>query len=163
MTMSFAAAPQSPAAVQPSLLRWEQLTRRANHAAYGGHTALAIFANAQALWVAQALLEERTLQARPDDCLAALVVSHHNLADLYRGVEHTAAAVEHLCTPHLCLLRLLHDEAQPSRVREAASRHLRETRAVLLGAAFEREWQQFIDRALAADSGPPARLGATLH
>lgn len=163
MTISSAALPPAQMAAKPSLLRWEQLTRRANHAAYGGHSALAIFANAQALWVAQALLEGLALQARPDDCLAALVVSHHNLADLYRGVEHPAAAVEHLCSAHYSLVRLLHDAAQPMAVQEAAMRHLRETRAALQSCTWAGEWRRTIDRALAAEALPLPRGGATLH
>lgn len=125
------AAPSGPLA---RLADWESLTRGACHAHAEQHLEQALAGHVRALWVAEALLDDSLLRSHPDDCLAALVVSHHNLSDLYRLRGQLLPAVEHCCAPHELLLRLAVDA--PSSVQEAAWRHLRQTRAALL------DWQR---------------------
>lgn len=120
-------------ACHPQLSDWEGLTRIACRAQADHRFEHALAGHVRALWVVEALLEGSLLRTHPDDCLAALVVSHHSLSELYRHRGQRAPAVAHLCAPHQLLLRLAsHAHAC---VQQAAWRHLRETRAALL------DWQ----------------------
>lgn len=131
-SLSPTAESQASREASRSLARWECLTRQALDAHRLGRLELALAAHVQALWTVEALLDGPVLALRPDDCLAALVVSHHNLADLYRCRGQSPQAVDHLCLPHGLLLRLAGDAQVPPDVGQAAWRHLRETRAQLL-------------------------------
>jgi len=148
---------------EPSLDQWERLTRRANDAFLAAQFAIAISAHAQALWVAEALIGSEVLSRRPDDCLAALIVSHHNLADLYRDAGHPAAAAEHLCRPHLTLVELLQDPHFPIPVQQAALRHLRETRTALIAHARAHGSDGAIGQALQTAAMPLRPPGVLLH
>ncbi|MFT4266737.1 MAG: hypothetical protein QM586_05865 [Xenophilus sp.] len=142
----------SPAAAPPEagerLARWERLTRQAREAHGRGRLESALAAQVQALWLAEELLDGPLLMQRPDDCLAALVVSHHNLADLYCHRGQAGQAIDHLCQAHALLLRLGSDAHVPPDVRQAAWRHLREARAGLLAWQRERGSEPAIEAAL---------------
>lgn len=129
-------SPESPPLRPASRLAdWESLTRDACHAQAAQRLEEALAGHVRALCVLEALLDGQVLRNDPDDCLAALVVSHHNLADLYRQRGQLLPAVEHTCAPHELLLRLAGDAS--SAVQKVAWRHLRQTRAVLL--AWQRQ------------------------
>ena len=125
-------APRDAAASRAAspLAEWEALTRAACQAQAAQRLEQALAGHVRALWAAEALLEGPPLHSHPDDCLAALVVSHHSLSDLYRLRGQLLPAVTHICAPHELLLRLAADA--PPAVQEAAWRHLRQTRAALL-------------------------------
>ena len=53
--------------------------------------------------------------------IAALVVTRHNLADLFRQSGQLAKVVEHLCAAHEALFQLLHHA--DSEIRALAQRH----------------------------------------
>lgn len=155
--------PQAPSEAGERLARWEQLTSQAREAHGRSRLELALAAQVQALWLAEELLDSPLLARRPDDCLAALVVSHHNLADLYCHRGQAAQAIDHLCQVHGLLLRLGGDLHVPADVRQAAWRHLRETRAGLLAWQRERGPEPAIEAALhlpelALHTGPSAHL-----
>jgi len=119
-------------ACHPRLADWEILTRAAWRAQSDHRLDQALAGHVRALWTVEALLEaeEGLLGTHPDDCLAAVVVSHHSLSDLYCRRGHSAPAIGHLCAPHQLLLSLSCDAN--AAVQEAARRHMRETRAALL-------------------------------
>lgn len=132
---STAARPDPAAACAPArLVDWEALTRAACQAQAAQQLEQALAGHVRALWAVEALLDDPLLRTHPDPCLAALVVSHHNLSDLYRLRGQLLPAVEHCCTPHELLLHLA--AGAPPAVQEAAWRHLCQTRAALL------EWQR---------------------
>jgi hypothetical protein len=86
-----------------------------------------------ALSVAQGLIAQLHLA---DESVAALVVTHHNLADLHLRLGQVGQACDQLCAVHYQLLRL---SVQPQGVLAgAARRHLRQTRL---------ELQQFLSTA----------------
>lgn len=114
------------------LARWRELTREANAAFDRRQHLLALRLYGQALQRAEQLLAGPGLSASPDDCLAALVVAHHNLSDAHRRDGDSAAALDHLCAPHETLTRIVSDAAAPGHVRLAAVRHLGEARFALL-------------------------------
>ncbi|MFA7665035.1 MAG: hypothetical protein WCY32_02825 [Burkholderiaceae bacterium] len=124
--------PVSTPRICECLARWTRLTRQAQAAQRGGRRELALASYIRALWTAETLMEGSALAQRPDDCLAALVVSHHNLSDQYRALGQFNEAVDHLCQPHALLLRLAGDQAVALEIRQATWRHLRQTRAECL-------------------------------
>lgn len=69
---SFGSDPFSP---------WETVMARGTAAARQGQWMLALASFQQALGMARALLAARPA-GRSEDCVAALIVSHHNLAEL---------------------------------------------------------------------------------
>lgn len=152
----------APSEAGARLARWEQLTRQAHEAQARHRLELALAAQVQALWLAEELLDGPLLVQRPDDCLAALVVSHHNLADLYCHRGQAAQAIDHLCQAHALLLRLGGDAHVPPDVRQAAWRHLREARAELLAWQRERGPEPAIEAALHLP-GPLLQAGPSMH
>lgn len=122
MTPSFALAPPLRAQRPPNLTQWERLAQRGHQAILAGQPELALFSFHQALAIAQDL-QPNPLAGHADNCLAALVVSHHHLADLYQQVGLPAQAVLHLCQAHRSVLESSAHNAW---------RHSRETHAALL-------------------------------
>jgi len=57
--------------------------------------------------------------------IAALVVTHHNLADLFRQASQFENTVAHLCDAHETLFQLSHHKQAD--MRELAQRHLKVT------------------------------------
>lgn len=130
-TLESAVQPQA----QTGLAQWRELTHRANAAFDRRQYAQAQRLYRQALLTAAALIAAPALAAAPDDCLAALVVAHHNLAEAHRRRRDPTAAREHLCLPHEALSRIVADPHAPDPVRRSAIRHLGRTRLALL------DWQ----------------------
>ena len=85
-----------------------------------------------ALLLAKDLVASPLAAEEPDSCLAALVVSHHNLADLQRDAGNSALAAQHVCAAHDALVAVACDLAQDHSLQSAAMRHLRETHAALV-------------------------------
>lgn len=148
---------------QAGLARWRELTRQANSAFDRHQFAHAQYLYRQALQVAAALARGPALAASPDDCLAALVVAHHNLSEAHRQHHDPDAALDHLCQAHEALIRIAADPHSPDPVRHRAVHHMGRTRLALL------DWQTrhgacARTQALLRDSLPAlSSLGAALH
>ncbi len=112
-----------------SMTHWKQQTREGNRLFDCGeyHQALAHYQ--QALWLAR---QQLARWHDADEAVAALVVAHHNLADLLVAMTLPDRAADQLCYVHDCLLATCHSPATSPRLREAALRHTRTTRAELL-------------------------------
>lgn len=140
---------------QPTgLARWERLIQRSCTQTWAGHTELAMFSLRQALGLAQDLLHGGPSAAASSHCVAALVVSHHNLADLYANAQLPDLAARHLCQAHLTLLELMHVQTARTSpaLRQAAWQHSRETHAGLL--LFQRTWGPHPDITRLLNAGP---------
>ncbi|NIE64859.1 DUF2753 family protein [Burkholderia sp. Ax-1719] len=125
------AAGASPAR-DPSLSQWEAVTRQALAASHeSGTGAAALAAYEQALSIARQLLVAPPA-GRAQDCVAALVVSCHNLADLHLEHGDTDTAAGYLCRAHESLIALLLDADRPSSLREAALQHSRVSHLALI-------------------------------
>ena len=121
------------AAPRATLAVWEDFAQRASAYRQQGRMLEALQLFRQALVVAEALLlapGQSVADAQAHACIAALVVSHHNLADLYLHSGAPATAAQHLCDAHASVLQLTTSDAPA--LSTAAWRHLRETRAALL-------------------------------
>jgi hypothetical protein len=115
----------------PTLPLWESLMRQAVADERAGQPSLARAGYERALAIAHRLLDAPP-PGRTDDCLAALVVSHHNLADLLIDSNDRDAAARHLCHAHDTLIALHTSIARPVSLRQAALRHSRETHMALV-------------------------------
>jgi hypothetical protein len=118
----------------PSLSQWEAVTRQAlavTHEQGAGGAGAALAAYEQALSIARQLLVAPPA-GRAEDCVAALVVSCHNLADLHIAHGDADAAAGYLCRAHESLLALLVDTDRATSLREAALRHSRATHLALI-------------------------------
>lgn len=129
---SNAAAARDALAPEPATLaHWERTLQRANAALHMDQPVMALAYQQQAL-----VLALRIVQAPPagreDDCIAALVVSHLNLADLQAEAGALEASAQLLCSVHATLLGLMADGSQGTALQQAAWRHSRETHAALL-------------------------------
>jgi hypothetical protein len=120
-----------PGVSAPTLAMWESLMRHAVDAEGRQQTGLARAGYERALSVALSLLDAPPA-GRVEDCLAALVVSHHNLADLLVAQGHIDAAARHLCLAHERLIAVHLQAARPVSMRHAALHHSRETHVALL-------------------------------
>lgn len=138
-------APQSA----DGLVHWRRLTRRGNAAFAADRLDLATRDYTRALQLAAALVAGPALAASADDCLAALVVAHHNLSDTYERRGDDAAALDHLCDAHDALMRIASEAGTRDDIRLHAVRHLTEARIALL------RWQ--------AVHGACARTAASLR
>lgn len=125
-----------------TLESWQRATLVGNRAFNEGDFDTACRVYLYSLSLAQGLVVQFDPQSgRKDDSIAALVVSHHNLADLHLRMGHIELACNQLCAVHYQLLRL---SIQASgALRRAAHDHLRRTRL---------ELQQLIS------SNPPAAI-----
>jgi hypothetical protein len=131
-SLSTTPAARDALAPEPATLaHWERTLQRANAALHMGQPVMALAYQQQAL-----VLALRIVQAPPagreDDCIAALVVSHLNLADLQAEAGALDASAQLLCSVHATLLGLMADGSQGSALQQAAWRHSRETHAALL-------------------------------
>ena len=73
-----------------------------------------------------------------DQAVAALVIAHHNLAELLVRMDHVDDAADNLCAAHDQLLATMADDALPMALREAASCHSKATLCEL--SRFAREY-----------------------
>ncbi|MFM0326757.1 hypothetical protein [Caballeronia glebae] len=124
-------AADKPASDAPSLPLWETAMRQAVNAERDRQTTLALAGYERALAIAHRLIAAPPA-GRADDCLAALVVSHLNLADLRVAQGDPNAAALVLCRAHEALAALSIDAARPASLRHAALRHGRETYVALI-------------------------------
>ncbi|GAB5095568.1 hypothetical protein [Caballeronia sp. GACF4] len=115
----------------PSLPVWEALMRQAIKAAAEQQTTAARSTFEHALEIARRLIEAPP-PGRGEDCIAALVVSHHNLADHYAEQGNQDAAAQLRCEAHEALLALSVSAERPVTIRQAALRHSRETHVALI-------------------------------
>lgn len=151
---------------QASLRCWESLTRRGLDAHRSGQPALALPLYRRALRIAQALLAGPFCEAcdarSVDDRLAAFVVSHLNLADLYADGDDPGLGLAHVNHAHQVLITLMCDEHAPRALRDAACRHSRETHVALLGRA-QGDGRPLVGAVSHEAPMPLARHGATVH
>ena len=151
----------APAETAVELALWRTFTRQALQAQRMGLLDQAFAGHIQALQIARDMLEGPLLQRSTDDCLAAAVCSHHNLADVHQRRGETWQAVQHVCWAHHWLLDLAGDSLQPPAVRHATWRHLDVTRTELLLWLHELGPQPEIEAALAAPL--PGSAASLLH
>lgn len=124
------AEPASPDA--PSLLHWEREMRRGQGAAVRGHVVLALASYQQAAAMARSLVADPPA-GRADDCVAALVVAHLNLADVLAEAGGVEMAAVQRCCVHEALMALLQSGVVANEeLQRAALRHSRETHASLM-------------------------------
>lgn len=135
-----------------SLDHWEQLARRARQHFHEGQVESALAMQMKALHAAQRLIASPLLASWPDHCMAAWVVSHHNLAELLALRQQPALAIDYLCEAHQGLLALGDARTHAATVCSAAWRHMRETHGALLQWQRQHGSQPQIDAALQASA-----------
>ncbi|MFN9474542.1 hypothetical protein [Acidovorax sp.] len=131
-SLSTTPAARDALAPEPATLaHWERTLQRANAALRMDQPVMALAYQQQAL-----VLALRIVQAPPagreDDCIAALVVSHLNLADLQAEAGALDESAQLLCSVHATLLGLMADGSRGAALQQAAWRQSRETHAALL-------------------------------
>jgi hypothetical protein len=124
-------ADTASAAPEPSLPLWESITRQAIKDERDKRHACALAGYERALPIAQQLINAPP-SGRAEDCLAALVVSYHNLADLRVAQGEFDTAAHLLCRAHESLVALALHAERPAALREAALRHTRESHVALI-------------------------------
>lgn len=90
--------------------------------------------------------EVLNLLAEAERQIAALVVTRHNLADLYRQSGQLDKAIAHLCDAHETLFQLFHHPHGD--IRELAQRHLRVTYQEIVGFTQRHGQQARIQQSL---------------
>lgn len=144
---------------------WHTIMARGVCAARQGQLVLALASYQQALSIVRALLRQPSpdVAERADDCVAALVVSFHNLAELQADAGGSDLAAAQLASAHEMLMRLLCDPTVCSALHQAALRHSRETHAGLLRHLSEYGPHPAIVRALRAGCLALGAGTSTLH
>lgn len=99
---------------------WKRTTDHANRLFAQGDWVDAREHYLQALALAQVLLER---WHDVDEAVAALVIAHHNLADLHLRLNQPHESADYLCAAHQRLLQASHEPRLPQPLREAALRH----------------------------------------
>ncbi|CAN7625057.1 tetratricopeptide repeat protein [Caballeronia sp. LjRoot31] len=132
-----------------SLSAWERVMREAVRTSPAAPGNVALKAYQQALELAGRLIGEPP-PGRADDCVAALVVSYHNLADLHAELGDLDSAAAHLCHAHEILIHLFLDGSQDASLQQAALRHSRETHFALLNHIRAHGPHPLVTRALGA-------------
>ncbi|WP_438390082.1 hypothetical protein [Caballeronia sp. DA-9] len=117
--------------LEASLSLWECVMRAAVAALRAAQPLAAFQGYEHALAIAHRLIEQPP-EGRAGDCVAALVVSHHNLADLELERGRIDHAVAQLCAAHEALLKIFLDTTRGPALQQAALRHSRETHVALL-------------------------------
>lgn len=129
--------PSLPSAVLPlrpgtPMEQWKRAIKAGNDAFTSPDPGTALGHYRLALRLAQTLVGD---WPDHDAALAALVVSHHNLADLHRLSNAHEEAITHVCDAHDALQRLIADPDTDLALRQAALRHSRQTLHELLRCA----------------------------
>ncbi len=137
---------------------WQQAISIGNRAFDDGDfdTARRVFL--YSLSLAQGLVSQFDLQSgRKDNSIAALVVSHHNLADLHFRMGQIELGCDQLCAVHYQLLRIsVHGS---NALRHAANDHLRRTQLELQHFISSNPPSELADLAMQAlDAKPPTQL-----
>ena len=127
-SVALASQHQQPVSLQTLTLEsWKLEISAANNAFIHGQHTRAFSHYQAALELANAGVaglfnaEDVELLAEAERQIAALVVTRHNLADLFRQAGQLTNAVEHLCNAHEALFQLLHHVNDG--VRTLAQRH----------------------------------------
>ena len=138
--------PEEPA----TLAQWERVLQRARAARQLGLLSMALAYEHQGLALSLRLLEQSPVPGREDDCVAALVVSHLNVACLQAQAAALDAAARLLCRAHSLLLGLMADASHGAALQQAAWRQSRETHAALVRHVQDHGSHPLIASALAA-------------
>lgn len=128
-----------------SMVHWKQQTLSGNRYFDAGEYAKALSYYQQALWLAR---QQFSFWPDADEAVAALVVAHHNLADLLIAMTLPDRAADLLCHIHDCLLATSQSPACPSPLRAAALRHTRSTHTELIAFVRKHGTQDAIQRCL---------------
>ncbi|MEN8642906.1 hypothetical protein [Pseudomonas sichuanensis] len=108
---------------------WRRTTQNANRLFDQGELVDAREHYLQALALAQVLFER---WHDVDEAVAALVVAHHNLADLHLRLNQPHESADYLCAAHQALLQASQEQRLPQVLRDAALRHSARTYTELL-------------------------------
>jgi len=166
MDTGLLASPHRPAAThhQPATLtRWQHAAQRARSAQQLGQWRMAMAYQHQALALSLQLLEHTPPVGHENDCIAAAVVSHLNVADLQAEAGELEEATQVLCRAHTLLLSLMADARHGVALQQAAWRHSRETHAALLCHVQAHGAHPLITHTLAAAHAVHAVGGAGRH
>jgi hypothetical protein len=128
--------------------------RRAGAALHMQQWRMALAYQRQALVVALGIAHHPPA-GREDDCVAALVVSHLNLAELSQDASAPNESARLLCEAHATLLAWMADPTATPALQQAAWRHSRETHAALLRHAATHGPQTEVMRLLQASHPQP--------
>lgn len=112
-----------------SMAYWKQQTLCGNRHFDAGEYARALDCYQQALWLAR---QQFACWPDADEAVAALVVAHHNLADLLIAMTLPDRAADMLCHIHDCLIATSQSPACSDPLRASALRHSHNTRTELL-------------------------------
>ncbi|WP_110993440.1 MULTISPECIES: hypothetical protein [Pseudomonas] len=108
---------------------WRRTTQNANRLFDQGELVDAREHYLQALALAQVLFER---WHDVDEAVAALVIAHHNLADLHLRLNQPHESADYLCAAHQALLQASQEQRLPQALRDAALRHSARTYTELL-------------------------------
>lgn len=128
---------------------WENVMREAVRTSRAAPSNVMLNTYQQALEIAYRLIGQPP-PGRADDCVAALVVSHHNLADVHAEQGDIDSAADHLCRAHETLIRSFLDVSRDRSLQQAALRHSRETHFALLNHVRAHGAHPLATRALGA-------------
>ncbi|WP_252090137.1 DUF2753 family protein [Pseudomonas sp. MWU13-3659] len=117
---------------------WRRTTQIANQLFEQGELVDAREHYLQALALAQVLFER---WHDVDEAVAALVIAHHNLADLHLRLNQPHESADYLCAAHQRLLQAIQEQRLPQALRDAALRHSGRTYTELL--SFIAEYGQY--------------------
>ncbi|MFZ5934741.1 hypothetical protein BGP84_02250 [Pseudomonas putida] len=117
---------------------WNRTTETANRLFEQGELVDAREHYLQALALAQVLFER---WHDVDEAVAALVIAHHNLADLHLRLNQPHESADYLCAAHQRLLQASKEARLPHALRNAALRHSGRTYTELLN--FIAEYGQY--------------------
>jgi hypothetical protein len=143
-----------PVPATATLADWERLMRRAGAALHMQQWRMALGYQRQALAVALGIAHHPPA-GREDDCVAALVVSHLNLAELSQEAAAPTESARLLCQAHATLLAWMAEPSATPALQQAAWRHSRETHAALLRHVAQHGPQADITRLLQASHPQP--------
>ena len=155
--------PASPHHNPVTLTRWQHAAQRARSAQQLGQCRMAMAYQHQALGLSLQLLVHAPPAGREDDCVAAVVVSHLNVADLQAEAGELEEAAQVLCRAHTLLLNLMADARHGVALQQAAWRHSRETHAALLRYVQTHGAHPSVARALAAANAAYGVAGSRRH
>lgn len=143
-----------PVPTSATLADWERLMRRAGAALHMQQWRMALGYQRQALAVALGIAHHPPA-GREDDCVAALVVSHLNLAELSQEATAPTESARLLCQAHATLLAWMAEPSATPALQQAAWRHSRETHAALLRHVAQHGPQTDITRLLQSSHPQP--------
>lgn len=143
-----------PVPATATLADWERLMRRAGAALHMQQWRMALGYQRQALAVALGIAHHPPA-GREDDCVAALAVSHLNLAELSQEAAAPTESARLLCQAHATLLAWMAEPSATPALQQAAWRHSRETHAALLRHVAQHGPQADITRLLQASHPQP--------